>query len=356
MAELCLALAMLGLTAYAVLGSADLGAGLWDLTAGGAERGGRVRGMIQRSMSPVWEANHVWLIFVLVILWTAFPVFFGSIMSTLYVPMFLAALGIIGRGAAFALRGQAATLNEARFLGALFASSSVIVPFCLGAALGGIASGRVPVGNALGAPFESWLNPTSLLIGALAVVTGAYVSAVYLAADARGAGIEDMVAAFRRRALASGVLAGAIAIGGLFVVRADARDLFDGLTSGGGLVFVALSAVLGAATLALVWTGRVEPARWGSAAAVACVVIGWAFAQSPDLLPGELTFDEAAASDATMTALLVSVAVGMLVLVPSLVYLYRLVLRGDLQQQFEPLDQRFRPITADDHPREEPSP
>ena len=135
MAELTLAIMMLGLSAYALFGGADLGAGFWDLTAGGASRGGRVRGMVQRSMSPVWEANHVWLIFVLVILWTAFPEFFGSIMSTLYIPLFIAAFGIILRGAAFAVRGQAATIREARSFGAVFASSSVLVPFCLGAAV-----------------------------------------------------------------------------------------------------------------------------------------------------------------------------------------------------------------------------
>src|SRR5215217_9446648 len=139
MAEVALALAMLGLTAYAVLGGADLGAGVWDLTAGGAARGGRVRGMVQRSMSPVWEANHVWLIFVLVIVWTGFPVAFGSVFSTLSIPLFLAALGIIFRGSAFAMRGQAATINEARGLGALFALSSVLIPFCLGAVIGGVA-------------------------------------------------------------------------------------------------------------------------------------------------------------------------------------------------------------------------
>src|SRR5687767_3179469 len=137
--ELCLALVIAGLTAYAVLGGADFGAGFWDLTAGGAKRGGRVRGMVQRSMGPVWEANHVWLIFVLVILWTCFPVAFASMVSTLYVPMFIAAAGIIFRGTAFALRGEAATINEARLLGGLFALSSVLVPFCLGAALGAIA-------------------------------------------------------------------------------------------------------------------------------------------------------------------------------------------------------------------------
>jgi cytochrome d ubiquinol oxidase subunit II len=352
MAEVCLALAIIGITAYAVLGSADLGAGFWDLTAGGDHRGGRVRGMIQRSMGPVWEANHVWLIFVLVILWTAFPVFFGSMMSTLYVPLFGAAFGIILRGLAFAVRGQAATIREARVFGAIFASSSVLVPFFLGAALGGIASGRVPVGNALGAPLDSWVNPTSILIGVLAVVTGAYIAAVYLAADAQRTGLPDLVEAFRKRALGAGVVAGAIAIGGLFVLRDDARDLFDGLTSGGGLVFVLLSAAFGAVTLALIWTRRFSVARYSSAAAVGCIVIGWAFAQSPYLLPGELTLDEAAAADATLTALVISVAVGMCLLVPSLVYLYRLVLRGTLSQEFEPLDQRFRPLTTDDHPKQ----
>ena len=350
MAEICLALALLALTAYAVLAGADLGSGFWDLTAGGDQRGGRVRGMIQRSMSPVWEANHVWLIFLLVMLWTAFPVFFGSIMSTLYVPLFGAALGIIFRGTAFAVRGQAATMAEARIFGAVFASASVIVPFFFGTVIGAIASGRVPVGNALGEPIDSWVNETSILIGVLAVVSCAYISAVYLAADAARANLPDMVEAFRMRALGAGVVAGIIAIGGLAVLHSDARDLYDGLTSGGGLVMVILSAVIGAVTLALVWTRRLGLARFTSAAAVVCITVGWAFAQSPYLLPGDLTLDDAAASNATLTALLISVAVGLCLLVPSLIYLYRLVLKGTLQQEFEPLDQRFRPLTASDEP------
>lgn len=350
MAEVCLGLALLALTAYAVLAGADLGAGFWDLTAGGDKRGGRVRGMVQRSMSPVWEANHVWLIFLLVVLWTAFPVFFGSIMSTLYVPLFGAALGIIFRGTAFAVRGQAATMAEARTFGAVFATSSVLVPFFFGTVVGAIASGQVPVGNAVGAPIDSWVNPTSILIGVLAVVSCAYISAVYLAADAQSAGIDDMVEAFRARALGAGVVAGAIAIGGLAVLHSDARDLYDGLTSGGGLVMVILSAVIGAVTLGLVWTRRMNVARFTSAAAVVCITVGWAFAQSPYLLPGDLTLDEAAAGDATLTALLISIGVGLCVLVPSLIYLYRLVLKGTLHQEFEPLDQRFRPLTASDEP------
>src|SRR5215212_1849321 len=174
-------------------------------------------------MSPVWEANHVWLIFVLVIVWTAFPVAFGSIFSTLSIPLFLAALGIIFRGAAFAMRGHAATINEARGLGGLFALSSVLIPFCLGAAVGGVASGRVPVGNAGGARFESWLNPTSVLIGVIAVLSGAYLAAVFLAGDSRRAEQPDLVRAFRARALGCGALTGVVALGGLFVLREDSR-------------------------------------------------------------------------------------------------------------------------------------
>jgi cytochrome d ubiquinol oxidase subunit II len=304
--------------------------------------------MIQRSMSPVWEANHVWLIFVLVVVWTAFPVAFASIFSTLSIPLFLAALGIIFRGAAFAMRGQAGTIREARALGALFASSSVLIPFCLGTVAGAIASGRVPVGNAAGDAWSSWLNPTSVLIGVLGIVTGAHLAAVFLAGDSRRAGQEDLVRAFRTRALATGAVAGGVALGGLLVLRSDARDLYDGLLSGDGLACVLVSAVGGVATMALVWTERYGPARLTAGAAVGAIAVGWALAQSPYLLPPELTLEEAAASDATLAAVLVGLAVGALVLVPSLVLLYRLVLRGTLDQEFEPLDQRFRPREASD--------
>jgi cytochrome bd ubiquinol oxidase subunit II len=341
--ELCVGLALLGVTAYAVLGSADFGAGFWDLTAGGAERGGAVRGMVQRSMSPVWEANHVWLIFVLVILWTAFPVAFGSVFSTLSIPLFLAALGIIFRGAAFVMRGQAATIKEARGLGALFALSSVLIPFCLGAAIGGVASGRVEVGNAEGAVWSSWLNPTSVLIGVIGVLSGAHLAAVFLAGDSVRAEQPELVRAFRARALGSGAATGVVALGGLLVLRSDARDLFEGLTSGGGLVMVIVSALAGVVTLALVWVERYGAARATAAVAVAAIVVGWALAQDPYLLPGELTLEQGAAADAVLSAVLISMAVGALILAPSLWWLYRLTLQGRLDQSYEPLDQRFRP-------------
>src|SRR3954452_13591240 len=235
--EIPLAIALLGVAAYVVLGGADFGAGLWYMALPG-DRNSRLRDHTYHAMGPVWEANHVWLIFVLVVVWTAYPTAFGSIFSTLYIPLFLAAIGIIFRGTAFALRGQAATINEARVLGALFASASVLIPFCFGATLGGIASGRVGIGNATGDPWDSWLNPTSALIGVLAVLTGAYLAAVYLAGDSVRAEQPDLARAFRARALLAGGLSGVVAIGGLLVLRSDARALYDGLTSGGGVAVV----------------------------------------------------------------------------------------------------------------------
>jgi cytochrome bd ubiquinol oxidase subunit II len=335
--ELALLVIMLGVSAYFVLGGADFGAGFWDLTAGGPERGSRVRGMIKFGMGPVWEANHVWLIFVLVVFWTAFPVAFGSVTSTLYVPLFVAAVGIIFRGAAFALRGEAATIAEARALGATFALSSVLTPFFLGAAVGGIASGRVPVGNASGDALTSWWNPTSVMIGLLAVAAGAHVAAVFLAADSVRAGQPDLVRAFRARALGSGLVAGALALACLPVVRDDARHLYDGLTSDGGLALVLASAVAGVATLVLELQSRFEWARYTVAVAAGTIVAGWALAQRPEILPGELTLEQAAASDGTLVALLVSIAVGLCVLMPALTYLFRLVLRGRLDAEFHPL-------------------
>jgi cytochrome bd ubiquinol oxidase subunit II len=335
--ELAMLVIVLGLSAYFVLGGADFGAGFWDLTAGGPERGSRVRGMVKFAMGPVWEANHVWLIFVLVIFWTGFPQAFGSVTSTLYVPLFLASVGIIFRGAAFALRGEAATIAEARALGATFALSSVLTPFFFGAAVGGIASGRVPLGNASGDALTSWWNPTSVLIGVFAVAVCAHVAAVWLAADSVRAQQPDLVRAFRRRALGSGLVAGALALGGLAIVRDDARHLYDGLTSGGGLALVLASAVAGVATLILELRSRFDWARWTVAVAAGTVVGAWAAAQEPDILPGELTLEQAAASDATLTTLLVSIAVGLLVLVPALTYLFRLVLRGRLDAEYHPL-------------------
>jgi cytochrome bd ubiquinol oxidase subunit II len=334
--ESVVAILLAGLTAYAILGGADFGAGFWDLSAGGAERGARIRGMVKRSMGPVWEANHVWLIFVLVVFWTGFPKAFAAVMDTLYVPLFLAALGIIFRGAAFALRGEAATIAEARVLGATFALASVLIPFFLGATIGAIATGEVPADGS-GDALSSWTGAVPIFIGALAVAMGAYMSALFLAGDAERAGLDDLVVAFRRRALGSALVAGALAIAGLFVVRSKADALYEGLTSGAGLVLVSLSALAGVVTLVLVWGARYRIARFTSAAAVGAVIAGWAVGQRPDFLPGELTFEQAAAGEATLTALLVVAAVALATVGPSLLLLFRLVLRGRLDTEFRPI-------------------
>jgi cytochrome bd ubiquinol oxidase subunit II len=275
-------------------------------------------------MGPVWEANHVWLIFVLVLAWTAYPVAYGSIASTLAAPLLIAAIGIIFRGAAYALRGA---LDESRLAEYLFALSSVLTPFALGTAVGAIAVGRVPVGNALGNPVTSWLNPACVLIGALAVVFSGYLAAVYLAADSlRHDGDRTLATAFRHRALAAGLVSGALALAGLLIMRHSGLNL----THGAALALVCVSAAAGLATLLLCWWYRFELARVTAALAVAAVVVGWAAGQAPRFLPG-LTVVQAAASRSTLVALIIAVICGSVILVPSLGLLYTLYLRGRLE-------------------------
>jgi len=317
-----------GLAAYIVLAGADFGAGIWHMLPAG-RRAAAVREHTHRSMSAVWEANHVWLIFVLVVCWTAYPVAFSSIASTLAVPLLLAALGIIVRGIAYAMRSATAAGREELLVGGVFALSSVVTPFALGAAIGGIASGRVPVGNAAGEMWSSWLNPTSALVGMLAVATAAYLAAVYLAADAARLDKPDLAEAFRVRALAAGVLAGALALGGIGILAADAQSLFRDLVGGAGMPALVISMAAGIATLALVRGSRFEAARYCAAVAVAAIIAGWALAQYPTFLPG-LTIDEAAAGDATLVATLVGLVAGLAIVLPSLFVLFRLVLRGRL--------------------------
>jgi cytochrome d ubiquinol oxidase subunit II len=297
-------------------------------------------------MGPVWEANHVWLIFVLVVCWTAYPVAFASILSTLSMPLFAAAVGIILRGTSYALRGQLDGGPGRRTVEDVFALSSILTPFALGAVVGAIASGRVPVGNARGDLVASWLNPTSILIGVLLVATSSYLAAVYLAADAHRLGEPALERDFRRRALGAGVVAGALALVGPLVLRADAPRIWSGLTSGGGLAMVALSAAAGVATLVLVWRRRFDPARVSAALAVAAIVAGFGFAQHPVFLPG-LTIEQAAAGRATLVAVLVGVAAGAIVLLPSLALLFGLLLRGDLATDADAAEAPISAAVAD---------
>jgi cytochrome d ubiquinol oxidase subunit II len=315
---------LVGLTLYVVLGGADFGAAIWQL-----HDDEEIRDFAHESMAPVWEANHVWLIFVLTVMWTSYPTAFGSIASTLSAALLLAGFGIIVRGAAYALRAGVETPRQARRIDAMSAVSSILAPFALGAAAGGIASGRVPVGNAQGALFSSWLNPTGIAVGLIAVASSAYLAAVFLSADAKRLDRPALVAAFRRRALGAGAVAGALAVIGLVVVHGDAPALYHGLVSGAGLVALIVSVLAGLVTGGLLWTGRFGAARLSSALAVAAVIAGWALAQEPLILPG-LTIRQAAAPHDTLVAVIVAVLAGGAILFPSLALLFRLVLGGRL--------------------------
>jgi cytochrome bd ubiquinol oxidase subunit II len=320
---------LIGLVLYTVLAGADFGAGLWQLLAGRGSAATEIRDHAHEAMGPVWEANHVWLIFVLTVTWTAYPGAFGAIASTLSVPLFIAAIGIVMRGAAYALRSGAANAAESRRIDTVAALSSIITPFALGTMVGAIASRRVPVGNAAGHLFSSWLNPTSLLIGALAVVSSAYLAAVFMAADAIRLKRPELAERMRARALFSGLLAGLVALGGIAVLHGDAHHLYVRLFRGAALAGPVVSGLAGLATLGLVWERRYETARYSAAAAVVAVVGGWALAQYPSLLP-HLSVAQAAAPHETLVVVIVAVLAGAVLLFPSLALLFSLVLRGRL--------------------------
>jgi cytochrome d ubiquinol oxidase subunit II len=323
---------LLAVTAYAVFGGADFGAGFWDLVAGGPTTGERPRGLIDHSIAPVWEANHVWLIFIFVVLWTGFPEAYASITLTVFVPLAIAALGIVLRGSSFAFRKTLFRTRDRRNFGAAFALSSVIVPYCMGAVAGAIASGRIPAGGVAGDPVDSWINPTSVLGGVLAVIVCAYLAAVYLVWDARRLGDPVMAAYFRRRAIGSALVTGVAALIGVFVLRADARYVFDGLTAR-ALPLVILSAVCGTLSLVLLVRDATRWARLLAVIAVASVVVGWGVAQWPYILPTSLEVDDAAAPSGTLATLVVATVLLLVIVVPGFRFLYVLDQRGLLPEE-----------------------
>lgn len=303
-----------------MFGGADFGAGFWDLTAGGAESGRQPRGLIDRSIGPVWEANHVWLIYCLVVMWTAFSGAFAAIMSTLYIPLGLAALGIVIRGSGFAFRKVSVRTPEQRVHGAAFATSSVVTPFFFGAVAGGIASGRVPSAGG-GDALTSWVNPTSILGGLLAVSVCAYLAGVFLIAEARARRAPDLESWFRRRALVAGVVTGGLSVGGIFILRADAHRLYEHLLWP-GLPFVLASVASGGAALLLLRRASPQLLRMLAFGAVAAVVLGWGVAQYPYMLETHLSIDAASAPRPTLVSILVVFAIAAVLVVPSLILLF----------------------------------
>ncbi|WP_028848816.1 MULTISPECIES: cytochrome d ubiquinol oxidase subunit II [Thermocrispum] len=308
-------LVLVGLTAYAVLGGADFGAGLWDLS-----RQRRQRELVVRSMAPVWEANHVWLIFVAIALFSGFPEAFAALSRSLTGPLSIALLGIVLRGAAFAFRQYGAPYGGRPVRGTglwarIFAVSSLVTPFAFGAAAGGITTGRVRADGSAGflAPF---LAPLPLVSGLLAVAACGFLAAVYLTADADREGDEELVNRLRVRALVTGVIAGGLALAALPLLPAwFARQL--------SLPAMAISVVCGALALELVRRGHYQLARVAAAGAPAALLGGWALAMQPWVLPGEVPLR--VASEGTASLILGILICGLMIVLPSYWYMIRVL-------------------------------
>jgi cytochrome bd ubiquinol oxidase subunit II len=321
-----------GLTLYAALGGADFGGGLWDLLAGGYQRGRAPRQLIDDTITPVWEANHVWLIFILVIFWTAFPSAFAAVMTAAALPLWLAAFVIVLRGAGFAFRKEVEALHWQRLFGAAFALSSLIVPFFMGTVIGAIASGRVPA-NAAHADLAVWTGPTSLLIGALFVAVCAYLAAVFLTREASRRSADRLRRYFALRAAVAGGVSGALSLATLLEIHGSNPALFHGLTHR-ALALVIVSAACGLAVLVFLVTGRSQGLRPLSVLGVAAVVWGWGVAQYPALLPGtRLTLTSGAAPHSILVTVVVVFVAAALLVAPSFLLLFSLHGRQLLEEE-----------------------
>ena len=313
---------LLGVVLYAIFGGADFGGGIWDLVARGPRRREQ-RLAIAQAIGPIWEANHVWLIFVIVLTFTIFPPVFAAISTALYVPLSLVLVGITLRGAAFIFRAYAhdVTIAQERW-GRVFAVASAVTPVLLGMCAGAVASGdiRVQDGRVTSDLWSPWLSPFPVLIGLLALTTCAYLAAVYLTVETRGELQED----FRRRALAAACAFAVLGTLALPVARSQAPEIWDGLIRRETWTFIPATATLGIVTLWAVWSRHYVIARMSAIGGVAVMLAGWALAQYPYLIVPDLEYTATAASPAMMRATLVIYAIGALFLIPSLWLLFAL--------------------------------
>ncbi len=314
---------------YAIFAGADFGGGIWDLLAGGARRGERPRAAIDASMTPVWEGNQVWIVLGLVLLWTGFPTAFAALTTALFVPLAASVLGILARGVGFSFRHEAQRLPMRRLSGALFAASSLIAPFFLGASVGAVATGGVtphPAGNVLSA----WTSPTALATGGLFVSACAFVGAVYLVGDCHRRGQDDLVRYFSRRAIASGVATGALSGVNLALIRTSAPYVFGRLV-GVAAPLVALSVLAGAASVVLLLLHRTTLVRVLAALAVVAVVAAWGLAQYPWLLPRTLDVSAGSAPRSALLAEIAVIGMALVLVAPAFALLYWLQQHGVLR-------------------------
>jgi cytochrome d ubiquinol oxidase subunit II len=319
---------VLAITAYACSGIPDFGAGFWDLTAGGRRGGRAARALIDEAITPVWEANHVWLIYILVVSWTAFGAAFGDIMTTLFVPFILAALGIVLRGANFALRKDAARAGGRHLAAWMFGVASIITPFFFGTALGAIMAGRVP-SNGHGNPASSWWNATSITVGVLTVAVSAFLAAVYLVRESDRRGLPELHDYFRNRAAVAGIVGLLAGIAAAFALHSDSLRMFHRFVHR-SIPLLAVGVVALAITFVMALRGRTRGIRIPAIIGVAALVWSWGVAQYPYLLPFSMTIASGEGASQSLHWLLIWFIVALVTVVPLLVLLYVLDQRGEL--------------------------
>jgi cytochrome d ubiquinol oxidase subunit II len=323
--ETIIAGAMVGaLIVYALLGGADYGGGVWDLFAMG-RRAPAQRALIAKAIGPVWEANHVWLILVIVILFTAFPIAFSAISIALHIPLTLLLLGIVLRGTTFTFRAYDVERDDVqRRWSLVFSIASIITPILLGITLGAIASGtiRVKDGVAVSGMFGSWLAPFPFAVGFFALSLFAFLAAVYLTVEASEPALQED---FRLRALIAGVVVGVLALTVFWLAGTGAPTVRLGISKSGWAVGLHLfTALFAVAAFYALWTRKYKLARACVVAQLSLILVGWALAQFPYLVEPDITIHSAAAPTATLRLLLIALVVGVLILFPSYYYLFRI--------------------------------
>ena len=328
--EICAGVMLAALIAYALMGGADFGAGVWDLLARGP-RARRQRVVIADAIGPIWEANHVWLIVVVVMMFTAFPSAFAVLMTALHIPIAIMLIGIVLRGSSFVFRKYDSQRDPVQQRwGRVFAISSVLTPVLLGIVVGAISTGGITLENGVVTSgfFRPWIGIFPLAVGVFALALFAFLAAVYLTLETED---PDLREDFRARALASAVALGVVAAAVLLLSRSHAPIVWDDLTAGPGAIAIHLATALAAIGAILALVRR----HWRLAAALAAlqvvlVLAGWGLAIGPWLIPGEISIRDAAAPPATLSLLLIVLGGGSVILLPAFAYLYLTFKRRNL--------------------------
>jgi cytochrome d ubiquinol oxidase subunit II len=327
---------LLSLILYTLLGGADFGGGMWDLLAWGP-RAEKQRKAIAAAISPIWEANHVWLILVIVILFTAFPPAFAMMMTALHIPITLMLIGIVLRGSAFIFRNYDSQGENVRHRwGAVFGAACFFTPFLQGMTLGALATGRIRCvdGQVTTGFFAGWLTPFAFACGVFTSVICAFLAAVYLTLYTRAE--PELQNDFRRRALGSGLVLVPAALAIFLTSKEGAPAMFRAMTDGWGLQLLACIALFAMAALLALWRRWFAFARLAVVAQVALILTGWGLAQHPYVIMPDVTFHQSAAPEATLRLLTFALSAGSVLLLPALIFLFRLFTHPETNQDTPP--------------------